>query len=284
MTEKPLEESEDFGDEEDESSKFKEQEELQEEIKQLKERNQEIKKENQELKEEVGQLLYQDATALLNQTKPNYKKAYSLLEEAAFLHNFTKAQELVALSYLTLGFLYATGIGVNSSQAKALVYYMFAGLGGDIKPQMAMGYRYWAGIGVAANCESALTYYRRVSNKVGRGCVPNSFLLTREDIQAQVGLGQLHYQGGRGVDMDHARAFRYLQQAADAGNSNAMAYLGKVRPYVAVFSYTGFTLTNEEKLNADRSLMFHRCILRGVQQLNRTTRQHSTGSKKQQML
>lgn len=80
------------------------------------------------------------------------------------------------------------------------------------------------------------------------------------------------------------RAFRYLQQAADAGNSNAMAYLGKVRPYVAVFSYTGFTLTNEEKLNADRSLMFHRCILRGVQQLNRTTRQHSTGSKKQQML
>lgn len=36
MTEKPLEESEDFGDEEDESSKFKEQEELQEEIKQLK--------------------------------------------------------------------------------------------------------------------------------------------------------------------------------------------------------------------------------------------------------
>jgi len=24
------------------------------------------------------------------------------------------------------------------------------------------------------------------------------------------------------------RAFRYLQQAADAGNSNAMAYLGKV--------------------------------------------------------
>jgi len=40
----------------------------------LPEENQEIKKENKELKEEVGQLLYQDATALLNQTKPNYKK------------------------------------------------------------------------------------------------------------------------------------------------------------------------------------------------------------------
>ena len=38
----------------------------------------------------------------------------------------------------TLGFLYATGIGVNSSQAKALVYYMFAALGGDYKAQMAL--------------------------------------------------------------------------------------------------------------------------------------------------
>lgn len=38
----------------------------------------------------------------------------------------------------TLGFLYATGIGVNSSQAKALVYYMFGALGGDVKAQMAL--------------------------------------------------------------------------------------------------------------------------------------------------
>ncbi len=41
-------------------------------------------------------------------------------------------------SLQTLGFLYATGIGVNSSQAKALVYYMFAALGGDFKAQMAL--------------------------------------------------------------------------------------------------------------------------------------------------
>lgn len=112
---------------------------------------------------------------------------------------------------------------------------------------------------MAANCESALTYYRRVSNKVaedvsltggaatqrirlideeeqgGSSSVLDEdliqyyqFLADKGDVQAQVGLGQLHYQGGRGVEMDHARAFRYLQQAADAGNSNAMAYLGKM--------------------------------------------------------
>ena len=33
------------------------------------------------------------------------------------------------------------------------------------------------------------------------------------------------------------RAFRYLQQAADAGNSNAMAYLGKVYSQAVNISY-----------------------------------------------
>ena len=44
----------------------------------------------------------------------------------------------------------------------------------------------------------------------------------------QVGLGQLHYQGGRGVQQDHQRALHYFLQAADAGNPIAMAFLGKV--------------------------------------------------------
>lgn len=34
--------------------------------------------------------------------------------------------------------MYSAGIHVNSSQAKALVYYMFAALGGDVKAQMAL--------------------------------------------------------------------------------------------------------------------------------------------------
>lgn len=38
------------------------------------------------------------------------------------------------------------------------------------------------------------------------------------------------------------RAFRYLQQAADAGNSNAMAYLGKVSHHVVVFSFSTFVV------------------------------------------
>ena len=45
------------------------------------------------------------------------------------------------------------GTLVNSSQAKALLYYTFAAFGGSSWAQMAVGYRYWSGMGVATSCE-----------------------------------------------------------------------------------------------------------------------------------
>lgn len=56
--------------------------------------------------------------------------------------------------------------------------------------------------------------------------------LPRNDEFLQVGLGQLHYQGGRGVEQDHQRALNYFVQAAEAGNANAMAFLGKVLNHI----------------------------------------------------
>jgi len=44
----------------------------------------------------------------------------------------------------------------------------------------------------------------------------------------QVGLGQLYYQGGRGVAVDYELAFHYFSLAAAGGNSNAEAYLGRI--------------------------------------------------------
>ena len=61
---------------------------------------------------------------------------------------------------LGLGFAYASGLAVNSSQAKALVYLTFSALGGNSLAQMMLGYRYWTGVGVATNCETALTFYK----------------------------------------------------------------------------------------------------------------------------
>lgn len=159
-----------------------------------------------------------------------------------------------------MAFLYATGSVVNSSQSQALLYYTFGAFGGSHWAQMALGYRYWSGMGVATSCEKALDYYRRVAQAVaaevtfsGGGSIQRvrlqdeadnggqssgmldndlieyyQLLADKGDVQAQVGLGQLHYQGGRGVHMDHANALNYFQQAADAGNAIAMAFLGKM--------------------------------------------------------
>ncbi|XP_062586803.1 protein sel-1 homolog 1-like isoform X2 [Saccostrea cucullata] len=162
---------------------------------------------------------------------------------------------------LGMAFLYSTGIGVNSSQAKSLVYFTFAALGGDPLSQMALGYRYWSGVGVERKCETALTYYRKVATTVadavtlsggpviqrirlqeeaenqvtGQSMMMDDdllqyyhFLADKGDVQAQVVLGQLYFQGGRGVGINHERALHYFLMAAESGNANAFAFLGKM--------------------------------------------------------
>ncbi|KAF1376467.1 hypothetical protein PFLUV_G00211800 [Perca fluviatilis] len=196
------------------------------------------------------------------------KVAYAMLFGDYMNQNVTKAKEMfekLAMegspkAQMALGFLYAAGLGVNSSQAKALVYYTFGALGGNLVAHMILGYRYWGGVGVPQSCESALTHYRLVANQVasdvsltGGSAVqrirlldevenPGStsgmleedliqyyqFLAEKGDVQAQVGLGQLHLHGGRGVEQNHQRAYDYFNQAANAGNTHAMAFLGKM--------------------------------------------------------
>uniref|UniRef100_U5EUQ4 Putative extracellular protein sel-1 n=1 Tax=Corethrella appendiculata TaxID=1370023 RepID=U5EUQ4_9DIPT len=235
-----------------------------------------------------AELIYTEAMTILNKTRSDKMQAYKLMLEAANKgHRLAKAH--VAWSQLLgnpveiniqsakqiftelaesglpeaqmgLGFMYATGIGFNVSQAKALVYYTMAALGENTWAQMALGYRYWAGVGVPNSCETALDYYRKVATKVasevtfsGGAAVhrirlldeiensgPSSGILDNDlidyyqlladkgDVQAQVGLGQLHYQGGRGIPLDHRKALLYFSQAANAGNAVAMAFLGKI--------------------------------------------------------
>ncbi|XP_061668410.1 protein sel-1 homolog 1 [Syngnathoides biaculeatus] len=196
------------------------------------------------------------------------KVAYAMLFGDYMSQNISRARDMFEKlavdgspkAQTALGFLYAAGLGVNSSQAKALVYYTFGALGGNLIAHMILGYRYWGGVGVPQSCESALTHYKLVANQVandvsltGGSAVqkirlldelenPGStsgmleedliqyyqFLAEKGDVQAQVGLGQLHLHGGRGVEQNHQRAYDYFNQAADAGNTHAMAFLGKM--------------------------------------------------------
>ena len=161
---------------------------------------------------------------------------------------------------LYLGFVYSIGLGVKANSGKSLLYYSYAAASGNTFARMAVGYRYWTGVSVLQSCETALGYYRAAAKRVEEqvsfsgGSViqrvrlvdevenPGTFtgvldddliqyymfLADKGDVQAQVGLGQLHYQGGRGVEQDHARALNYFLQAAEAGNANALAFLGKM--------------------------------------------------------
>lgn len=156
--------------------------------------------------------------------------------------------------------MHAVGTGYNVSQARAIVHYTIAALGDNTYAQMALGYRYWSGISIPVSCEKALDFYRQVATKVASkitfsgGAAVHRVRLVDEaessglssaifdndlleyyqllagkgDVQAQVGLGQLHYQGGRGMSLDHQKALQYFTQAANAGNAVAMAFLGKI--------------------------------------------------------
>jgi len=236
----------------------------------------------------AGRALYEEGLALLASSQGDRLQGWRLIEQASeaghraatsklawalmlgtdLAMDTARAQGMFAglgalgdpEGQMGLGFLYATGTVVNSSQAQALLHYTFGAFGGSPWAQMALGYRYWAGMGVATSCEKALDYYRRVAQSVaaevsfsggptlhrvrlqdeldnggsGGGLLDNDLieyyqlLADKGDVQAQVGLGQLHYQGGRGVAMDQQNALNYFQQAADAGNAVALAFLGKM--------------------------------------------------------
>uniref|UniRef100_A0A8C9W5V1 SEL1L adaptor subunit of SYVN1 ubiquitin ligase n=1 Tax=Scleropages formosus TaxID=113540 RepID=A0A8C9W5V1_SCLFO len=108
----------------------------------------------------------------MGHSKALEKVAYAMLFGDYMTQNIPQAKDLfekLALegspkAQTALGFLYAAGLGVNSSQAKALVYYTFGALGGNLVAHMILGYRYWGGVGVPQSCESALTHYRLVAN------------------------------------------------------------------------------------------------------------------------
>uniref|UniRef100_A0A6B2E7Q5 Putative extracellular protein sel-1 n=1 Tax=Phlebotomus kandelakii TaxID=1109342 RepID=A0A6B2E7Q5_9DIPT len=269
-------------------------EKMEEEIKEIDSENKQAKSEpERELTpdEIKAQNQYENAMKALNRTNPNSYRdiAYLEMESAAMaghpkarahyawfrllgnpvlnmdpkfvLDTFTElAAEGLPEAHMGLGFMYAAGIGVNVSQAKALVHYTMAALGDNTWAQMALGYRYWAGVSVTSSCEKALDFYRRVATKVASevtfsggaathrirlldevensgmssGILDNDLieyyqlLADKGDVQAQVGLGQLHYQGGRGIPLDHNKALQYFSQGALAGNAIAMAYLGKI--------------------------------------------------------
>ncbi|KAI5467283.1 hypothetical protein BGZ63DRAFT_346511 [Mariannaea sp. PMI_226] len=90
----------------------------------------------------------------------NLEVAFGHYQQLAAVHGNTTAQYMI-------GVYYSTGLGdvVPRDQAKALLYYTFAAIGGDIRAEMATAFRHHAGIGTTKNCETAVKYYKSVADK-----------------------------------------------------------------------------------------------------------------------
>lgn len=90
----------------------------------------------------------------------NVTKSFYAFDEHARITGNATSQSILA-------FMHSTGLQgvVPIDQAKALLYYTFAALGGDQNAEMALGYRYWSGIGVSEDCMMALDWYESAAEK-----------------------------------------------------------------------------------------------------------------------
>ncbi|CAD1475233.1 unnamed protein product, partial [Heterotrigona itama] len=234
-------------------------------------------------KQQEAELIFKKAQNLLNATRSNKEEAYKLLASAAILghreawsmlawaqmlgtqfgsassgQDISAAYEIfkelaetgLPSAHMGMGFLYATGLGrVHASQAKALLHYTAAALGGDTRAQMALGYRHWAGVTTPASGGPVVQRVRLLDEQENPAYSSGIFdqdlieyyqlLAKKGDIQAQVGLGQLHYQGGRGiylegsdiVKQDNETAYKYFKKAAELGNPVGQSGLGLMYLY-----------------------------------------------------
>ena len=164
----------------------------------------------------------------------NYSRAFELFSQNADLG--------FAPSQWTVAFHYATGLGVNASQARALVYLSFAALADVREAQMALAFRYKQGLYVKQSCETALTYYRLVADHVAAGTRrPSPTSHPRTDANT---LGSIVMERKRLSDTvasnsegmvihalaSYADLLHFYSLNAERGDPNAQLTLGQVRP------------------------------------------------------
>ncbi|KAI9250329.1 hypothetical protein BY458DRAFT_590246 [Sporodiniella umbellata] len=125
----------------------------------------EYKKATLLLEEAVNAFQNKDALLLLAEMNLFSKYAHPRNYQQAFAYYNELASQGNATAQYMLGFMYATGIGIEKDHAKASIYYTFAAHGGNTMAEMTLGYRHLYGIHTEESCEDALYYYRNVAEK-----------------------------------------------------------------------------------------------------------------------
>jgi len=116
----------------------------------------------------------------------------------------------------TLGWLYASGYGVDQSDARAGECYLQAAEGGSVKDQyMAASMYRWGRYGVEADPAKAVHWYQQAAEQ-GHPAAQNA-------------VGRLCMDGELGVVKDQVTAFQWLTLAAVGGNSAAAKSLEELQ-------------------------------------------------------
>ncbi|KAH6900239.1 hypothetical protein B0T10DRAFT_20691 [Thelonectria olida] len=171
----------------------------------------------------------------------NLEVAFNHYQQLAAVHGNTTAQYM-------MGLYYSTGLGdvVPRDQAKALLYYTFAAIRGDIRAEMATAYRHHAGIGTTKNCEAAVKYYKSVADKAiawyragppgGRTWVHQAWRISDDDGgiygegASASSAGMNAYKSNPASDANAAidDVIEYLDLMSQKGDSKASYNLGRI--------------------------------------------------------
>ena len=151
---------------------------------------------------------------------------YDLGEDAYKTGDYQKALEYLlpaaeagnADAQYRLGYMYATGRGVEKSDEEAgrlyqlaFKWYQQAADQGDAHAQYRLGVMYRTGRGVKKSDEEAFKLYQLAADQ--------------GYADAQRNLGNM-YEYGNGVDQSYKEALKWYQLAADQGDADAQYYLG----------------------------------------------------------
>lgn len=182
------------------------------------------------------------------------------LDLLAALHHYNaSAQRGVSHAQRMYAFMLEHYARVPEHVPASLVHLEFAAQSRDMEALLALAHKHDAGLNVVRSCTRAVAYYQHAAKLLVEATQPGphvrvmseyvrlnderekgrsraaeeadtlefyTYAADNGDVDAQVALGLLYWQGGLGLARDPDTALAYMRQAADQEDGNALAHLG----------------------------------------------------------
>ncbi len=119
-----------------------------------------------------------------------------------------------------LGLCYGNGIGVGEDDYEAFEWYEKAANNGFDMGMYNLADRYYYGEGTRKDYKRAVQWYEACLNSP----------LIDEDTKKEIyeNLGDIYFDGGKGIRQDYQKAYNYYHKSADLGSASAMNMIGRM--------------------------------------------------------